>query len=75
MKAIGYTLIFLLFSPNIHAKSMAKYYKYHQPKGCETLNRSLSHVNKLLSFSDGKEYKEKLKEKKALMKLRKDKGC
>ncbi|GEK13568.1 hypothetical protein [Aliivibrio fischeri] len=57
------------------AKSVQKYYKEHQPKRCETLNRTLTHVNKLLSFSEGKEYKERLKEKKALKKLRKEKGC
>ncbi|WP_215729006.1 hypothetical protein, partial [Aliivibrio fischeri] len=55
---------FILFS--IISKSVQKYYKEHQPKRCETLNRTLTHVNKLLSFSEGKDYKEGLKEKKAL---------
>ncbi|WP_394135872.1 hypothetical protein [Aliivibrio fischeri] len=70
-----FIIIMLLCSFPSSAKSVQKYYKEHQPKRCETLNRTLTHVNKLLSFSEGKEYKERLKEKKALKKLRKEKGC
>lgn len=70
-------LIFILFfiPLSASAKSVQQYYKEHQPKRCETLNRALVHVDKLLSFSEGREYKERLKEKKALKKLRKEKGC
>lgn len=69
------TLAMYLFSPTLLAKSVNSYYKIHQSKRCETLNTTLAHVTKVLSFSEGKEYKEKLKEKKALKKLRKEKGC
>ncbi len=75
MKQTISVLLLLLFSSFSLAKSVEKYYQEHQPKRCETLNRTLIHVNKLLSFSEGKEYKERLKEKKVLKKLRKEKGC
>lgn len=75
MKQTISVLLLLLFSSFSLAKSVEKYYQEHQPKRCETLNRTLTHVKKLLSFSEGKEYKERLKEKKALKKLRKEKGC
>ncbi len=71
---IMFTITLLLSTPSF-SKSIKQYYKYHQPKRCETLDRTLTHVNKLLSFSEGKEYKEGLKEKKALKKLRKEKKC
>ncbi|OCH14755.1 hypothetical protein A6E05_03465 [Aliivibrio sp. 1S165] len=75
MNKLAVILIILLFSSSSQAKSVSKYYKDHQSKRCETLNRVLTHVNKLLSFSEGNAYKERLKEKKALKKLRKEKSC
>lgn len=75
MKSYYYPLLLTMLSFPSDAKSVKKYYKEHQSKRCETLTRTLTHVNKVLSFSEGKEYKEKLKEKKALKKLRKEKSC
>ena len=75
MKYIIMLTIPLLISAPSFSKSIKQYYKHHQPKRCETLNITLTHVTKLLSFSEGKEYKERLKEKKAVQKLRKEKKC